>query len=262
MRPMRVLRFLVLNGIAVGLGAVVATSCIDVNYPTVAFRCNPRQSDNCPSTHFCCSDDPAAVGGGLPAYQTASGAGSGGTPYFSGLNNGLGTKGMCVRTSDLPSGAGLFEAAAANCPVPCNPTWDEGDKQTVCGADRVCCQTVEITVEDCIQDDPSDPASWRPATGADIRAGSTRWEPARHETHQDPGGEGCATFTMTTDTTSAVQDPDSAFSQCLNELTVADQRGFCMALQPGQACPTEIDGYLNACEQINMGLLAPPIAGA
>ena len=35
-----------------------------------------------------------------------------------------------------------------------------------------------------------------------------------------------------------------------------------MALQPGQACPTEIDGYLNACEQINMGLLAPPIAGA
>ena len=48
MRPMRVLRFLVLNGIAVGLGAVVATSCIDVNYPTVAFRCNPRQSENCP----------------------------------------------------------------------------------------------------------------------------------------------------------------------------------------------------------------------
>jgi len=250
---MRVLRFLVLNGIAVGLGAVVATSCIDVNYPTVAFRCNPRQSDNCPSTHFCCSDDPAAVNGQLPAYQTATGPGEGGVPYFSGGNNALGTQGMCVRTGDLPSGAGLFEAAAANCPVPCNPTWSDGDKETVCGTDRVCCQTVEIEPEDCIQDDDG---NWRPATGADVLSGSSNWAPARHVTHQDPGGQGCSTFAMSSDVNNA------EFAGCLEQLSVADQRGFCMALQPGQACPVDVEGYMNACEQINAGLIPPPIAGA
>ena len=257
---MRVLRFLVLNGLAVGLGAVVATSCIDVNYPTVAFRCNPRQSDNCPDTHFCCSDDPAAVGGGLPFYTSIPGTEGGGQPYFSGPNNGLGTQGMCVRTDDLPSGAGLFDASAANCPVPCNPTWDDANTQAVCGEGRACCQTSEIQAEDCIQDDPDDPTSWRPATGADIRDGKSDWKPARHETHQDPNGQGCGTFSGSTD----IGGPDfsSDFGQCLLELSVADQRGFCRALNPGEACPTSIDGYLNACEQINLGLLAPPVAGA
>jgi len=251
---MRVLRFLVLNGIAVGLGATVATSCIDVNYPTVAFRCNPRQSDNCPSTHFCCSDDPAAVGGGLPAYQTAAGPGDGPTAFFSGVNNGLGTKGMCVRREDLPSGAGLFEAAAANCPVPCNPTWPQEDRNEVCGTDRVCCQTVEIEPEDCIQDDDG---MWRPATGQDILEGNgTDWGPARHATHQDPGGQGCARFAGSSDLNNEM------FTGCLAQLSVADQRGFCMALQPGQACPTEADTYMNACEQINAGLIPAPIPGA
>jgi hypothetical protein len=248
---MRVLRFLVLNGIAVGLGAVVATSCIDVNYPTVAFRCNPRQDKNCPDTHFCCSDDPAAVGGGLPAYQTPEGPGNGGTPYFSGLNNALGTVGMCVRTSDLPAGAGLLEPAAANCPVPCNPTWDADDKMAICGANRVCCQTVEIEPEDCILDGDT----WRPATGADILAERSNWAQARHETHQDPSGKGCAQFAG-----GQTSGPD--FLGCIEELSVADQRGFCMALQPGEACPTEVEGYMNACEQINAGLIPPPIAGA
>ena len=174
----------------------------------------------------------------------------GGQAYFSGINNGVGTKGMCVRTSDLPSGAGLFDANAANCPVPCNPTWDDADKNAVCGTDRVCCQTVELEPEDCVLDGET----WRPATGADILDGRSNWAPARHSTHQDPGGQGCATFAMTSD----VGNPD--FSGCLEQLSVADQRGFCMALQPGQACPTEVDGYLDACEQINAGLIAPPIA--
>lgn len=255
---MRVLRFLVLNGLAVGLGAVVATSCVDVNYPTVAFRCNPRQSDNCPDTHFCCSDDPAAVGGGLPFYTNIPGTADGGTAYFSGANNGLGTKGMCVRTEDLPSGAGLFEATAANCPVPCNPTWEDSDKLAVCGEGRVCCQTVELEAADCVQEDPDDPQSWRPAVGTDIRGGRTDWKPARHETHQDPNGQGCGTFA---NNVTDFEDPDSDFSQCLNRLTVADQRGFCMALQPSEVCPTDVEGYLNACELINLGQLAPPIAG-
>ncbi len=247
---MRVLRFLVLNGFAVGLGAVVATSCIDVNYPTVAFRCNPRQSDNCPETHFCCSDDPAAVGGGIPMYTGIESTAGGATAYFSGANNGLGTKGMCVRTDDIPVGSGLLDGAAANCPVPCNPTWEDDDKLAVCGANRVCCQTVELEPEDCILDGDT----WRPATGADILNGASTWSSARHETHQDPNGQGCATFAGSAD----VNNDD--FSGCLQELSVADQRGFCMALQPMQACPTEIEGYLNACEQINMGLIAPPVA--
>ncbi len=247
---MRVLRFLVLNGFAVGLGAVVATSCIDVNYPTVAFRCNPRQSDNCPETHFCCSDDPAAVGGGIPSYMNIQSTAGGGVAYFSGANNGLGTKGMCVRTDDIPAGSGLFEGAAANCPVPCNPTWEQDDQDAVCGTNRVCCQTVEIEPEDCILDGDM----WRPATGADILDGASSWSSARHETHQDPNGQGCSTFAMSADVN------NDEFAGCLQQLSVADQRGFCMALQPGQACPTEVDTYLNACEQINMGLIAPPVA--
>ncbi|MEM6296427.1 MAG: hypothetical protein AAGA54_34490 [Myxococcota bacterium] len=244
---MRVLRFLVLNGIAVGLGATVATSCIDVDYPIVAFRCNPRQSDNCPETHFCCSDDPASVDGALPEYQN-SGI-SGGVPYFSGLNNGLGTSGMCVQTSEIPSGSGLFEAAAANCPIPCNPTWGDDDTRAVCGNDRVCCQTVELEPTDCILDGDT----WRPVTGVDFAEGRSRWEAASHETHQDPGGSGCITFAQgVTD----INDP--ALRGCVEQLSVADQRGFCMALAAGQGCPTDDPGYINACDQINMGLIPPP----
>ncbi len=195
------------------------------------------------------------MGGGLPFYTNIPGTADGTTAYFSGANNGLGTKGMCVRTGDLPSGAGLFEATAANCPVPCNPTWEDSDKLAVCGEGRVCCQTVELEAEDCVQDEDG---TWRPAVGTDIRGGRTDWKPARHETHQDPNGQGCGTFANgVTD----FEDPDSDFSQCLDQLTVADQRGFCMALQPTEVCPTDVEGYLNACELINLGQLAPPVAG-
>ncbi len=256
MRPMRVLRFLVLNGFAVGLGAVVATSCIDVDYPTVAFRCNPRQSDNCPETHTCCSDDPSAVGGVLPAYQNKEIEGD--TPFFSGLNNALGTSGMCVRTGDIPSGSGLLEAAAANCPIPCNPSWSDSDELAVCGANRVCCQTVELEPEDCVQEDPDDPQSWRPAVGTDIFQNRTNWDRTRHVTHQDAGGEGCSQFS--TDNGDPEEDP--GYRGCLEQLTVADQRGFCIGLEMGQGCPTEAPDYVNACDQINLGQIPPPIAGA
>jgi len=47
MRVELLLRFVVLNGLAIGAGALVASSCT-VDYPIVAFRCNPRQADNCP----------------------------------------------------------------------------------------------------------------------------------------------------------------------------------------------------------------------
>jgi len=214
-----------------------------LGFPVAA--CNPR-ADNVGSAYFCCSDDPAATAGDIPDY--INGTVPGGTPIFSGQNNGLGTSGMCVRTSDLPSGAGLAEPAAANCPIPCNPTWDDASRSAVCGAGRVCCQTRAIQPEDCVQDESGD---WRPATGADILDGLSDWAPTRHATHQDPGGNGCAVFVGDTD----VSDP--AILDCFEQLSVADQRGYCMALTPGQACPGA--DALDACEQINMGLIPPPV---
>lgn len=237
---MKLLKFVLLNTVAVGLGAVVATSCIGVEYPTVAFRCNPRQSDNCPEEHFCCSDDPAAVGGGLPDYADKDIPG-GKTPYFSGVNNGLGTSGLCVRLSDIPVGAGLVDPGALNCPIPCNPTWTNSDIADVCGGGRQCCQTVEITEADCVQDSDG---TWRPATGNDISRGLTNWSPGRHDTHQDPNGIGCEQF--------AAGDM-TIFNECVAELTVANQRGFCMSLQPGQYCPTSLDTFIDACERLNGG---------
>ncbi len=214
-----------------------------LGFPTAA--CNPRQ-DQTGSEYACCSDDPAAVGGDVPQYQNVS---LGSTPLFSGSNNGLGTSGMCVRTSDIPAGSGLSEAAAANCPVPCNPTWAAGDVEAVCGASRVCCQTRAIQPEDCILDGDT----WRPATGADILDGTSNWALPRHRTHQDPNGQGCATFAGSAD----IGNED--FQDCLVQLSVADKRGWCQALQPGQACPGDQAGYLDACEQINMGLIPPPV---
>jgi hypothetical protein len=257
MRAQRVIQFVALYGVAVGLGAVVATSCINVDYPTVAFRCNPRQSDNCPETHFCCSDDPAAVGGGVPAYMGKGidggcGVGDGeGCPIFSGQNNAIGTSGMCVRTSDIPAPSGLLDPGAANCPIPCNPTWTPEDINAVCGTTRVCCQTVQLEAPDCIQDGDT----WRPVTGADILAMRTDWARGRHPTAQDPGGEGCRTFTGQTNI------ENENLQDCYSLLTVADQRGFCMALQGG-ACPTDPDppvNFVDVCKQITMGLVPPPL---
>ena len=251
MRAQRVLRYLVLNAIAVGIGATVAASCISVNYPTVAFRCNPRQSENCPETHTCCSDDPATVDGGLPAYEGKGIAGS--EPLFSGAQNGAGTAGMCVRTDDIPAGSGLLEFAAANCPIPCNPSpaWSDADRNAVCGTNRVCCQTVELEPTDCVM---GDDGVWRPVTGGDIPS-RTNWGGDRHVTHQDPGGSTCLAR-------AGGDQMSDVFLNCIAQLSVADQRGFCMALGAGQQCPTSpTAGYLSACDQINMMIIPPPVAG-
>ncbi len=200
-----------------------------LGFPEAA--CSPR-SNNDGSAYTCCSDDPASLDG---------------TPLFSGANNGLGTWGLCVRTDDLPAGSGLPDPEAANCPIPCNPTWGEGEVTSVCGAGRSCCQTREIQPEDCIQDDDG---TWRPATGNDLLNGDTNWAPDRHATHQDGGGQGCATFAGTSD----IGNP--LFSGCLQQLGVADQRGYCLALNAGQACPGA--GEPNACDLINMGTIPPP----
>lgn len=214
-----------------------------LGFPEAA--CNPRATGM--GEFRCCSDDPASVGGGFPAFQGQNISG-GMTPYFAGANNGLGTSGLCVRTGDLPAGSGLQEAAAAGCPIPCNPTWDDAGVATVCGANRTCCQTRVIRAEDCVQED----GLWRPATGEDILAGLSNWAPAQHATHQDANGQGCATIAGGGDTS----NPE--FLGCIEELTVANQRGYCMALAAGQGCPGDQSGFVDACEQINMGLLPPP----
>jgi hypothetical protein len=201
--------------------------------------CNPRLSGSGEWT--CCSDDPAAVGGELPAYQGKDIDGN--IPYFADVNNAVGTWGMCVRTGDIPAGSGL--QTPSNCPIPCNPTWDDTQRQEVCGAGRQCCQTVELQPEDCIMDDDG---TWRPVRGTDIGLG-TNWANEQHATHQDPGGVGCSTF---------ADSPSDAWEDCVRQLGVADQRGFCMALTAGQVCPAAAPGYLDACEQINMGIIPPP----
>lgn len=252
MRPQHVLRFLLLNALGVGLGATVATSCIAVNYPTVAFRCDPRQGDNCPDTHFCCSDDPSTADGNLPNYMGKNIPGSS-TPLYADTANRAGTSGMCVNTDDIPLNQGLLDPAALNCPIPCNPTWSASDVSAVCGPARVCCQTVELGDKDCVQKD----GVWRPVTGDDIGAKdivpTTNWNNVAHATHQDPNGTVCAAVSGGVNT--------DAFGECIKHLTVADQRGFCMGLGPGQACPTNPNppvNYRNVCVAKN-GM--PPPAG-
>lgn len=243
MRSEQMLRFVLVNGAGIGLGAVVATSCIGVDYPLVAFRCNPRQENNCPDTHFCCSDDPAAEGGNKPSYTGKDIADPVGDPYFSGNNNAVGTSGMCVRVDDIP-GQGLMDFAALNCPIPCNPTWDADWITDVCGPARVCCQTVEMEEADCINDN----GTVRPVTGADIGT-FTSWRPADHATHQDPNGDGCLGLALGDNTSPVFQD-------CVRQLSVANQRGFCMQLGAGQACPADQPTFVDACTQAGGG--APP----
>jgi hypothetical protein len=165
---------------------------------------------------------------------------------------------MCVRTKDIPVGSGLIDPAAANCPIPCNPTWSSGDIAAVCGSapNRVCCQTVELGDKDCVQED----GVWRPVTGADIGVKTvvpnTVWNNVAHDTHQDPNGTVCMAYAATT------SDAAASFAECIRHLTVANQRGFCMSLQAGQVCPTNPDpppmgaGYISICDRKN-GMVPP-----
>lgn len=242
MRPVKMLRLVLVNGAAMGLGVIVATSCIGVDYPLVAFRCQPNQESNCPDTHFCCSDDPAAVGGAKPNYAGKSIDG-GAMPYFSGDRNALGTSGMCVRVDDI-AGQGLVELPAANCPIPCNPTWSEAWIDDVCGPTRVCCQTVELEAKDCVIDPGTN--RYRPVNGDDIGSLSA-WKPADHSTHQDPNGNTCLAL-------AGGDSGSSMFTDCVRQLSVADQRGFCMALGAGVLCPTKQVGYVDACTALNGGV--------
>ena len=193
--------------------------------------CNPRQADPCHDFSsgvdardtglICCSDDPAAPGGALPDFA-GRGIGGGAAPLFAGANNALGTSGMCIHAKNVEDP--LTETAAAGCPVPCNPTWSDEDVGAVCGGGAVCCQTRLLDPLDCVM---GEDGNLRPVTGDDIGE-LTDWNPGAHRTHQDPAGIGCSGL--------AQGDMDSeVFRECIRELTVADQRGFCVQ---ADACPT------------------------
>ena len=89
---------------------------------------------------------------------------------------------------------------------------------------------------------------FRPVDGGDIGV-FTMWRPADHATHQDPNGDGCLGLALG-DTSSPV------FQDCVRQLSVANQRGFCMQLGQGQACPTDQPTFVDACTQLNGGV--PP----
>ena len=135
----------------------------------------------------------------------------------------------------------------------------------------MCCQTAEITAKDCIYD----VARWcfRPVTGEDTSdvascpdsmleadlagAGydtvlarcSTSWSASAHDTHQDPGvsSGGSACNTLLGD--------GIDFWSCVGQLTVASERGLCLAKSPTvQVCPTDLPDYVDACEKLNQDL--------
>lgn len=241
---MKALNLLFVYGTAFGVGATVAISCVP-QYPTVSFRCNPRgPSPQCPDDQFCCSDDASSAGSGVPDFAP----GGTPTPLFASNNNGLSARGMCVRVSDLPPNSGL---PLNNCPVPCNPAWSGGEIEAVCGAGRVCCQTVELQARDCVSDGSG---SVRPANGLDALnnlAGNPAcdddprncWRPSDFETHQDPNFEACQRLAA---------DLDMTLEDCIGKLGVADTRGFCMA--EGTVCYQDIVGNgVAQCEALVFG---------
>ena len=262
------------------------SACVNVDYPSVAFRCEPSEgNDACPSGYFCCSDDPAAydvssqqAAGVLPDYNGAPGSRSR-VPMFSENLNVISRTGMCVSTTDIIepqalAGAELKNAPAVGCPVPCNPTWNGSQVAEVCGVNtsgqtNLCCQTAEMDYSDCVFDQGDQ--CFRPVTGADafandvlrvdtngtvVQGSSVTWSPGEHATMQSPGAVACAEFSA-----AAAANSDTARDACYRALSVANQRGFCLNRSDSvTACPLASANYIDACEELNSlaGLSACP----
>lgn len=217
--------------------------------PQLEAQCSPQSTEvQCESpVPLCCSDDPAAVGGGLPSYYEPmetgddDGGGEFGEPLFSGDANDRGRTGQC--------GTSIRRDLAPNdCASPCNPKWGWMQIDLACGEDNLCCQTRELTEADCIFDESLD--AWRPMNGQDALAAAQRgdasWGSAGG-THQDPDFTQCEAW-------AGGRDNDD-FLECASRLTVADQRGFCIeprSLPDGaNQCPTTLESYVDACEALN-----------
>lgn len=247
MRLHRVFSYTLLYGIALGLGATVASSCLQPEYELFAFRCNPGLNNGCPVTHRCCSTDPAAEGGRLPDYEGKD-IDNAGTPIFSGQNNALSVRGMCVDVDSLlanpPPDILLEEPNAFGCLTPCNPTWSNSDVDEVCGTGARCCQVEPLGERDCVRDEGT--GLYRPVTGADINRDTvtprTDWAGGSHNTHQAPGGRNCEIF-------ADARSPDPVYLDCVAQLTVASERGFC--IPNGFECGFESDDYEDVCSAMN-----------
>ena len=194
------------------VGAVTSVSCFEPEFGNPSFRCSPAGDDGCPDDQKCCSDDPAATNGRYPNYfMMGADTPEYGPPIFSGNNNPLSTSGMCVKTG------GFTSPFPNGCPVPCNPTWGADKLAEFCGTSK-CCQMQELdATKDCIMEADG---TWRAVTGHDIGT-YTNWGNV-HATNQDPIGDNCKVFASGGGTLN--QD---AFDDCIAQLTVANQRGFC-----------------------------------
>ena len=241
-------------GFAVAVVTVVA--CYRPQ-PSTLFWCSPEgRQPSCPEDYICCSDDPAALdlenlgGVALPDYGDRGGFG---IPLFSAARNGSGFSGLCVNEGSVPPVASLGDSG---CPVPCNPTWVDEDVDAVCGEGQLCCQTIELELEDCVLDSGlGDAGCWRPVRGADIEGlggiDATRWADGAHATHQDPGGQACEAFVSglgDDELDAAGVERDAVRAACFRQLSVANQRGFCLGVQ---LCPLAQPSYRDACEQQN-----------
>ncbi len=256
---MHPLKLLLAHAAVFGIALTISAAC-KVEYPTTAFRCSPAGgAPHCPDGYQCCSDDPAAIDLDditafvTPEYEMRGGQG---VPLFSGGNNSLSRTGMCVREGSVPIQGALIDTGAQGCPIPCNPKWDSDTVEDICGNDTICCQTVELEPEDCVEDENG---CYRPVTGNDIEElgglDATTWSAAEHRTHQDPGGKGCGTFVAGV-SASILEDKgiteQQLLRECYRRLTVADQRGFCLGGN-ATACPLAQGTYADACEQLNQG---------
>ncbi len=216
-----------------GAGTLTSVSCFEAEFDNPSFRCSPALSPDCPDGEVCCSDDPATTKGRLPNYFSGTNDDKYGIPIFSGANNPLSSSGMCVATD------GIVSPFTTGCPVPCNPTWDTGRRDAIC-AGALCCQMQELDpVKDCVLDPMT--KRWRAVTGNDIGAvgvGLTQWGPL-HTTNQDPDGAQCTVFASSGGT---MPVDKAAQNDCFDQLTVANQRGFCY-----KSCPCIED----VCDQKN-----------
>lgn len=201
------------------VGAVTSVSCFEPEFGNPSFRCSPADDAECPDGQKCCSDDPSTTEGKKPNFFMPMVLNDEyGTPIFSGNNNPLSTSGMCVKTG------GFTSPFSNGCPVPCDPTWDASTSAEICGTTSKCCQMQELdATKDCILDG----TTWRAVTGADIGKNfngvDETWGPL-HASNQDPVGANCMLFASGGGGGPLNQ---TAFDDCLDQLTVADQRGFC-----------------------------------
>ena len=227
-------------------GALTSVSCFVAEFGNPSFRCIPSTpgGGECPDDEVCCSDDPATTKGRLPSYFNGKDDAKYGVPIFSGANNPLSSSGMCVATGSFMS------PFTTGCPVPCNPTWDVGQRDAICGIGSLCCQMQELDpIKDCVLDPMTD--KWRAVNGGDIGQPPklTTWG-NKHTTNQDPLGEACTIFATSGGTMPVDKD---ALADCYKQLTVSNQRGFCY-----QECPCIED----VCDQKNPGFAPKCLGGA